>query len=110
MTLYGAQLQGRVQIPSNCFRAEFTIVSFSFTAPGLGLRATLPRWNTHYLHDSTLMNEIARIRDFELHGSFLYYSEVRSDFVDNLKLDIKVLYISTAVNHITFLIIQEAEP
>lgn len=91
-TLKGHALNNTTFIPSNVFRPLSTTVDFKVNGPDIALSLTLPRWNTHALSETAIehLREIGHISNFVLNGSYKYFSEVRPDCVDQLKLDIKV--------------------
>jgi len=87
LAIRGASLKASVEIDSTAFRPVSSVVPFSFVAPDLLVSLTLPRWNTHSMN---LRPEIGRIGEFSVTGSYRYFSDVRPDNVDKLRLDIDV--------------------
>jgi len=83
----GASLKTSVEINSTVFRPLSSVVPFSCTAPDLLISLTLPRWNTHSMN---LRPEVGRIGELSVTGSYRYFSDVRSDNVDKLLLNIDV--------------------
>lgn len=83
-------MQSDVVIPSNVFRPLSTTVSFDVRVPEIALRVTLPRWNTHALRSVELLKDVGRIKDFGISGKYHYHSEVREEFLDQLKMKIMV--------------------
>ena len=76
-----------MEIDSTTFRPISSVVPFSFVAPDLSVSLTLPRWNTHSINPRP---EIGRIGELCVTGSYRYFSDVRPDNVDKLRLDIDV--------------------
>ena len=87
LAVRGASLKTSVEIDSTAFRPVSSVVPFSFVAPDLLVSLTLPRWNTHSMN---LRPEIGRIGELSVTGSYRYFSDVRPDNVDKLRLDIDV--------------------
>ena len=87
LTMRGASLKTSVEINSTIFRPLSSVVPFSCTAPDLLISLTLPRWNTHSMN---LRPEIWKIGELSVTGSYRYFSDVRSDNVDKLLLNIDV--------------------
>ncbi|KAF5370617.1 hypothetical protein D9758_002040 [Tetrapyrgos nigripes] len=85
-TLFGMRCQSIVKIPSNVFRPDSTSVTFSVEIPNVSINLSLPRWNTNALHAPKEGNNLANIGSFSIDGSYLYYSEVHQDNVEQLKL------------------------
>lgn len=89
-TWTGMNFQSEVLIPSNVFRPISTTMSFDARIPELALRVTLPRWNTHALRSPELLTDVGRVREVLISGSYQYHSEVREEYLDQLKLQITV--------------------
>ena len=87
LTIRGVSLKTSVEIDSTTFRPISSVVPFSLVAPDLLVSLTLPRWNTHSMN---LRPEIGRIGELSVSGSYRYFSDVRPDNVDKLRLDIDV--------------------
>ncbi|PPQ63980.1 hypothetical protein CVT24_009409 [Panaeolus cyanescens] len=88
--LEGSHIRSEVHVPSNVYRPDSSSISFNTFSPGLSLNMSLPRWNTHAMHMSRSGTSIAKIGPVQLSGSYSYYSEVRPDLIEQLKLDIKI--------------------
>ncbi|KIL66260.1 hypothetical protein M378DRAFT_192008 [Amanita muscaria Koide BX008] len=80
--------KGKVTIPANVFRPEKTTVSFAVEVPDPLLKMSLPRWNTNALHAPKSGNTLGRAVSVRLDGSYLYFSQVKDDHVDQLQLKI----------------------
>ena len=89
-TLHGEALRTIVLIPSNRFRPLDNVVSFQVDAPDIGIDLTLPKWNTHTFCPPEQLSKTARLSSLVVNASFRYHSEVHSELVDELTLDIKV--------------------
>lgn len=76
-----------VEIDSTTFRPISSVVPFSFVAPDLLISLTLPRWNTHSMN---LRPEIGSIGELTVTGSYLYFTDIRPDNVDKLRLNLDV--------------------
>lgn len=87
MTVRGISLKTNVEIDLTTFRPVSSVVPFSFTAPDLSASLTLPRWNTHSMN---LQPEIGRVGELAVTGYYRYFSDVRPDNVDKLRLDLDV--------------------
>ncbi|THH07232.1 hypothetical protein EW145_g3529 [Phellinidium pouzarii] len=85
-------LKCEAYIPMNKFRPLSNTVSFSVDTPNVNLSLTLPRWNTHALTSVCIENvtDIGHIAILSLSGMYTYHAEVRSDCIDQLKLDMKI--------------------
>lgn len=83
----GVSLKASAEIDSTTFRPISSVVPFSLAAPDLSVSLTLPRWNTHSMN---LRPEIGRIGELSVGGSYRYFTDVRPDNVDKLRLDINV--------------------
>lgn len=79
-----------VTIPSHKFRPETTTTPFTVSAPNLVGNFSLPRWSTHALHPQKEGVSLFKTQSFNLNGSYRFFSEVRIDRVERLKLDIQV--------------------
>ncbi|KAF8210348.1 hypothetical protein K438DRAFT_1959629 [Mycena galopus ATCC 62051] len=88
LTARGTRLKNISEIPSDIFRPESTTISFSVDIPDVSINLSLPRWNTWALHAPKDGNSIAKARVLKLDGFFRYFSEVRDDTVEQLKLTI----------------------
>ena len=53
---------------------------------------SLPRWNTNALHAPKGGNTLGKARYMRLDGSYLYFSQVREDNVEQLHLKLTVSY------------------
>jgi hypothetical protein len=87
ITLRGRHLRNEFQIPANIWRPEAITVPVSLEAPDLSIHLSLPRWNTHALHTTSLGTEIGRIGLFRLNSSYHYFSDVQENHVEQLKMD-----------------------
>lgn len=76
-----------MEVDSTIFRPVSSVVPFTFTVPDILVSLTLPRWNTHSMNPRP---EIGRIGELTVTGSYRYFSDVRSDNVDKLRLNIDV--------------------
>jgi hypothetical protein len=90
LTARGTRLQNITEIPSDTFRPESTTIPFSVEIPDVSLNLSLPRWNTWALHAPKDGHNLAKVRVLKLDGFFRYFSEVREDNVEQLKLTITV--------------------
>ncbi|KAF7361830.1 hypothetical protein MVEN_00527500 [Mycena venus] len=88
LTARGTRMKNVTEIPSDTFRPESTTIPFSVEIPDVSLNLSLPRWNTWALHAPKDGNSIAKVRILKLDGFFRYFSEVRDDNVEQLKLKI----------------------
>ncbi|KAF7376210.1 hypothetical protein MSAN_00036100 [Mycena sanguinolenta] len=84
----GTRLKNVAEIPSDTFRPESTTIAFSVDIPDVAIDLSLPRWNTWALHAPPDGNSIAKARVMKIDGFFRYFSEVRDDTVEQLKLSI----------------------
>lgn len=66
------------------------MVSFSVDVPDTTCVLSLPRWNTNALHAPKEGNTLGRARCVRLEGSYLYFSQVRDDNVEQLHLKLTV--------------------
>lgn len=87
---HGPSLKSDVTILSNKFRPESTTIPFRISGDSIVLNLALPRWNTHATHASADGNTIGRLGTLKLNGSYQYFSEVRPEFVEQLKLNFVV--------------------
>lgn len=90
LTARGARLKSVTEIPSDTFRPESTTVPFSFEMPDISLNLSLPRWNTWALHAPKDGNNLAKVRVLKVEGFYRYFSDIRDDHIDRLKLGITV--------------------
>ncbi|KAJ6499231.1 hypothetical protein C8R45DRAFT_108777 [Mycena sanguinolenta] len=88
LTARGTRLKNVAEIPSDTFRPESTTITFSVDIPDVAMDLSLPRWNTWALHAPEDGNSIAKARVLKIDGLFRYFSEVRDDTVEQLKLTI----------------------
>lgn len=104
VSLKSNTLLSNVKIPSDRFRPLSTTVTFSVETPNLHLLLSLPRWNTHALSPSSLnhVSNIGHLSAFSLSGEYTYHAEIREDCIDQLKLHIKVIYITTGKSSYTY--------
>jgi hypothetical protein len=102
ITLRGRRLRNEVRIPSNVWRPEATNITISLEAPDVSINLSLPRWNTHALHAPSLGTEISRIGLLRLNSSYRYFSDVKEDHVEQLKMDIMVRYLQFSFLLATF--------
>ncbi|KAF8633289.1 hypothetical protein AX17_004464 [Amanita inopinata Kibby_2008] len=77
-------------IPSNIFRPTYTTIPFTIEAPDASFSLSLPQWNTNALHAPENGNSLGKARFIQLDGSYLYYSSVREDLVEQLSLKFTV--------------------
>jgi hypothetical protein len=89
-TARGTRLKSFTEIPSDTFRPESTTIPFSIELPDVSLNLSLPRWNTWALHAPKDGSSIAKVRVLKADGFYRYFSEVRDDNVEQLKLTITV--------------------
>ncbi|KAJ7901907.1 hypothetical protein B0H14DRAFT_3080144 [Mycena olivaceomarginata] len=104
LTARGTRLQNITEIPSDTFRPESTIIPFSVEIPDVSLNLSLPRWNTWALHAPKDGHNLAKVRVLKLDGFFRYFSEVREDNVEQLKLTITVRRLGWSIRY--FMILQ----
>ena len=89
-TTSASYIKSKVTIPSNIFRPEKTTVSFSVDAPEALFVLSLPRWNTNALHAPKGGNTLGRAHSIRLEGTYLYFSQVRNDNIEQLHLKLTV--------------------
>ncbi|KAK7057149.1 hypothetical protein R3P38DRAFT_1162521 [Favolaschia claudopus] len=87
-TVRGTRLKNTTRIPSDTFRPEATTIPFSVEIPEVAVNISLPRWNTWALHAPKDGHSIGKARLLKLDGFFQYFSEVRNEHVERLKLTI----------------------
>ncbi|KAJ7497366.1 hypothetical protein FB451DRAFT_229194 [Mycena latifolia] len=90
LTARGARLKNVTEIPSDNFRPISTTIPFSIEVPDVALNLSLPRWNTWALHAPKDGNSLAKVRVLRAEGFYRYFSEVREDYVEQLKLTLTV--------------------
>ena len=88
--LHGPRLKAEATVPSNVFRPDSTEIRFSLEAPNLLLDLCLPRWNTYALHVPKEGSSLAKTHTGRIEGSYRYHSDVREEYIDQLKLSITV--------------------
>lgn len=98
LTTRGTYFNVKADIPSNKYCPESTTIPFSLEAPDVSFSLSLPRWNTNALHAPKKGNHLAKVRSLRLEGSYQYFSEVRKENVEQLKLKFMV---SHAAGYIT---------
>ncbi|KAI9437708.1 hypothetical protein H4582DRAFT_1957102, partial [Lactarius indigo] len=86
LTLRGARLRNENTIVSDKFRPAWTSFPFSIDAPDVILSLTLPKWSTHRLQTMEPITKLMTVGLLRLDGSYLYYSDVREENVDQLRL------------------------
>lgn len=93
ITLKGSHLRSLATIPSNTFKPESTLIPFDITAPDITVYFSLPRWNTHALHAKKKDINVMKSDYLNISGSYRYFSEVREELVEQLKLqfDVRIL-------------------
>lgn len=89
-TFLGPTLKSNITIPANKFRPFSTTIPVSIIAPNVELRLNLPRWNTHTLSSPKQLERIGTLSNFRFDASYIYYSTVRDDCIDQLKIMMKV--------------------
>ncbi|KAI6157760.1 hypothetical protein BKA82DRAFT_130576 [Pisolithus tinctorius] len=87
-TLRAPRLHSVVTIPSNTYRPERSTIPLSVDVPNLAVSMSLPKWNTQSLYNLGKEQQVLHARTFRLVASYNSWSEVRSDHVDQIKLDI----------------------
>ncbi|KAL0956539.1 hypothetical protein HGRIS_002680 [Hohenbuehelia grisea] len=87
LILRGNRFKTEVEIPSNVFRPDTTIIPFSLEVPDVSLDLSLPRWHTSALHTSPERNNIGHAAFFRVDASYRYFAEVRENNIERLKLD-----------------------
>ena len=87
VTLKGPYLGSVTTIPSKTYRPESTLIRFSVSAPDIRTTFSLPRWNTHVLNTETKDVDVLISHHLTIGGSYRYFSEVREDLVEQLKLN-----------------------
>jgi hypothetical protein len=90
LTLRGATLHNENIIMSDKFRPAWTSFPFSIDAPDVTLSLTLPKWSTHRLQTMEPITKLMTVGLLRLDGSYLYFSDVREENVDQLRLNITV--------------------
>ena len=90
LTTRGAHLTSTVEVPLNGFRQESTTISFVVEVPDPAVSLSLPRWNTNALHAPREGNSLGKIGFLRINGSYQYFSDVRKDHVEQLKLKFTV--------------------
>ena len=90
LTLRGASLRNENIIMSDKFRPAWTSFPFSIVAPDVTLSLTLPKWSTHRLQTMEPITKLITVGLLRLDGSYLYFSDVREENVDQLRLNISV--------------------
>jgi hypothetical protein len=90
LTARGAHVISTVEIPLNAFRQESIRISFTMKVPDPTVSLSLPRWNTNALHAPRLGNSLAKIGSFCIDGSYQYFTEIRKEHVEQLKLNFTV--------------------
>ncbi|KAJ7096249.1 hypothetical protein C8R44DRAFT_371827 [Mycena epipterygia] len=90
LTVRGIRLKNVTEIPSDTFRPEATTIPFSIEIPDVTLNLSLPRWNTWALHAPRDGSSLAKVRILRADGFYRYFSEVRDDHVEQLKLTLTV--------------------
>lgn len=81
-------------IPSNTYHPETSTIPFSIDVPDLAISVSLPRWNTQSLYNHSKEQQVFHSRTFRLQASYDSWSEVRSDHIDQIKLDISLADVS----------------
>ena len=89
-TTSASYIKSKVTIPLNIFRPDKTTVSFAVDAPEATVVLSLPRWNTNALHAPKAGNTLGRARSIQLEGSYLYFSQLRDDNIEQLHLKLTV--------------------
>ena len=90
LTLSGATLRNENIIISDKFRPEWTSLPFSIDAPNVTYSLTLPKWNTHCLQVMEPITKLMTIGLLHLDGSYLSFSDIREENVDQLRLKLAV--------------------
>ena len=90
LTLRGASLRNENIIMSDKFRPACTSFPFSIDAPDVTLSLTLPKWSTHRLQTMEPTTKLMTVGLLHLDGSYLYFSDVREENVDQLRLNFTV--------------------
>ncbi|KAJ7188161.1 hypothetical protein C8R46DRAFT_12137 [Mycena filopes] len=90
LTARGTRLKNVTEISSDTFRPESTTIPFSIEIPDVSLNLSLPRWNTWALHAPKDGSSIAKVRVLRADGFYRYFSEIREDHVEQLKLGLTV--------------------
>ncbi|KAF8630636.1 hypothetical protein AX15_002787 [Amanita polypyramis BW_CC] len=85
-TTSASHIKSRVTVPSNIFRPDRTTVSFTVEAPDTTFVLSLPRWNTNALYTPKGGNTLGKARSIQLDGSYLYFSQVQEDNIEQLCL------------------------
>ena len=88
--LHGKYLSSLITFPSDKFRPEFNVVNASLEAPDLSIRLILPRWNTHAFYAAHRCTDIARIPVFKIVTTYIFYSTIQRNNLDELDVQIKV--------------------
>ena len=90
LTTRGAHFISTVEVPLNRFRQELTMISFVVEVPDPAVSLSLPRWNTNALHAPREGNSLGKIGFLRINGSYRYFTDVRKDHVEQLKLKFMV--------------------
>ncbi|KZT28945.1 hypothetical protein NEOLEDRAFT_1057065 [Neolentinus lepideus HHB14362 ss-1] len=86
LTFSGTSFRNNVDIDSDKFRPLSSTVPFWIEAPDVKVDLTLPRWHTHAIAATPDTPNVGRIGLFHLDASYQYFTDVRDDNVDQLKL------------------------
>ena len=81
------------EIPLNVFTPECTSITFSVIGRNTVLDFSLPRWSTHALHAPKQGITLLHTESLNISGSYLYFSEVREENIEQLKLDFEVSFL-----------------
>ncbi|KAI0314094.1 hypothetical protein OF83DRAFT_1165342 [Amylostereum chailletii] len=87
LTFNGLSLRSEVSIPSGKYRPLSTTITFDVNAPDILVNLTLPKWSTHQLIASEPTTKLGTVGLLRLNGSYLYFSDVRPDNVEQLRLN-----------------------
>ena len=77
-------------MPLNIFRPNKTTVFFSGDAPTATVVLLLPWWNTNTLHVPKGGKMLGRVCTIQLEGSYLYFSQLQDDDIEQLDLKLMV--------------------
>ncbi|KAI0300988.1 hypothetical protein B0F90DRAFT_1720731 [Multifurca ochricompacta] len=110
LTLRGASFRNENVIMSDKFRPAWTSFPFSINAPDVILSLTLPKWSTHRLQTMEPITKLMTVGLLRLDGSYLYFSDVREENIDQLTLkftlnDVRFKCLAWSIRH--FMIFQQ---
>jgi hypothetical protein len=87
--LTGPKIGATVEIAAK-YRPEFSTIPFTVDAKDATLFLSLPQWDTHASFETGRSEDIGRIGDIQVTGTYLYYAMPHPSHQETLTLDIKV--------------------